>query len=99
LNRHLNSFKGSYSGANNSSLFGGIGVDEIFLIRAECFARNGDITSTITDLNTILIKRWKTGTIVPFIAGTANTAGGRKKLCFRAGLRCAQWCPTFAGYQ
>ncbi len=86
-------FKGSYSGANNSSLFGGIATDEVYLIRAECNARIGNLNAALADLNTLMQKRWKNGLFAPFTATSPGEAlllilnERRKELCFRADLR------------
>jgi tetratricopeptide (TPR) repeat protein len=70
---NMYSFKGSYYGAANP-LFGGIGTDEVWLTRAECNARKGNTAAALSDLNTLLIKRWKTGTFVPVTAVNADDA-------------------------
>lgn len=86
-----NSFKGSYD-ASTSALFGGIAVDEVYLIRAESYARTGKIEKAMEDLNTLLIKRWKKDAFVPFTASSPEEALNlileerRKELIFR-GLR------------
>lgn len=86
----LINFKGSYNG--NRDLFGGLATDEIYLIRAECLARAGNSTEALSVLNTLLIKRWKSGTFVPLVASNPDEtlklilAERRKELVCR-GLR------------
>lgn len=83
------SFKGSYEGS--TALFSGVATDEMYLIRAECFARNGKVGDAIKDLNTLLKSRWK-GTYTdlaitdPAVALDAVLAERRKELLMR-GLR------------
>ncbi|AYL94215.1 RagB/SusD family nutrient uptake outer membrane protein [Mucilaginibacter celer] len=90
LNKGLPYFRGSYDFKGN--LFSGIATDEMYLIRAECSARLGDKNAALTDLNTLMAKRWKTGTFIPFEAGSSADALNiilterRKELLFR-GLR------------
>jgi starch-binding outer membrane protein, SusD/RagB family len=85
-------FKGNYDGTTSSSMFNGIAVDEVYLIRAECKARLGDKDGALKDLNTLLVTRWKTGTFTDFVATTADEAlqeiltERRKELVLR-GLR------------
>lgn len=57
-------FKGNYSAANNI-LFTGIATDELYLTRAECLCRSGQVPAAINDINTLLQKRWITGTFTP----------------------------------
>lgn len=85
------SFRGQYSGS--SFTFGGIATDEIYLIRAECKARRGDVQGSLTDLNMLIKKRWKN--TVPYTNITAVDQANalqkvlierRKELIFR-GLR------------
>lgn len=89
LSDHI-SFKGSYSGSR--FLYGGLATDEILLIRAECYARIGNVSASLDDLNHLLEKRMVTGTFVPVTAGDAEEAlrmvisERRKELCFR-GIR------------
>jgi len=66
-------FTGNYE-ASTSNLFNGLAVDELYLIRAECYARSGDVTGAMTDLNNLLRKRWVSGTYVDMTAGNANDA-------------------------
>lgn len=84
------SFKGSYDHSSRS--FNGFATDEMFLIRAECFARAENISAAMNDLNTLLVKRWKTGTFIPFTAIDKNDAlnqilGERRKELLMRGLR------------
>jgi hypothetical protein len=51
------SFRGSYEGS--ASLFSGVATDEMYLIRAESFARSGKVKEAISDLNILLKSRWK----------------------------------------
>lgn len=83
-------FYGSYFESGN--LFNGIATDEMYLIRAECAARNGDIKTSLDDLNFLLSKRYKAGTFTPYNTANADEALGwvlaerRKELVYR-GLR------------
>lgn len=87
-------FKGSYANSNTTpnTLFTGIAVDEIYLIRAECYARDGETERALDDLNTLLKSRWKSGAFVPVaINGVSDLtdtilAERRKELLMR-GLR------------
>jgi starch-binding outer membrane protein, SusD/RagB family len=83
-------FKGSYDGSSN--LFNGLTTGELYLVRAECLAREGDAGGAMNDLNTLLRNRWKTGTFVPFQAATAAEAleiilSERRKELVMRGLR------------
>lgn len=83
-------FKGRF--VEGFSLFGGMATNEMYLVRAECYARQGQINAAMNDLNTLLVKRWRKNTFVPFTAsGTADAlklilAERRKELLFR-GIR------------
>lgn len=88
-------FKGSYEALNGRAIniFGGLATDEVYLIRAECYARAGNIAMALADLNTLMIKRWKNdGSWLPFTASSSNETlqkillERRKELVFR-GLR------------
>ena len=80
-------FKGSYDGSR--VCFSGIATDEIYLIAAECNARIGKITEAMTELNGLLITRWKANTFIPFTANDMASAlqiiltERRKELLFR----------------
>jgi starch-binding outer membrane protein, SusD/RagB family len=83
-------FKGSYNGTDASTfLFSGLANDEVYLTRAECYARRGDTANALKDLNTLLQSRWRSGKHVRVIAADANDAlkkilnERRKQLCFR----------------
>ena len=65
-------FKGSYTGA--IAWFAGIAADEMYLVRAECAARAGQVTTAMADLNLLLSKRWKKGTFVNLTAAAPETA-------------------------
>lgn len=84
-------FKGTYDGSY-TEMFVGIASDEVWLMRAECNARLGDKYAALADLNTVLQKRFKTGTFIPLTAATPDDAlqlilkERRKELLFR-GLR------------
>jgi len=83
-------FRGSYAGST-SFLFDGVANDEVYLMRAECFARAGKTAEAMADLNTLLSKRW-TGTYTMMQATDATDALNkilverRKELLMR-GLR------------
>jgi hypothetical protein len=66
------SFYGSYDGTN--SLFGGIALDEVYLIKAEGEARLGRTADALSALNALLVKRYRTGTFVPVTASSAEAA-------------------------
>jgi starch-binding outer membrane protein, SusD/RagB family len=68
VNRYT--FKGNYSGSY--SLFVGVAIDEIYLVRAEARARTNNIAGALEDLNTLLEKRWRNGTYIPIAETDAN---------------------------
>ncbi|WP_158993858.1 RagB/SusD family nutrient uptake outer membrane protein [Mucilaginibacter sp. L196] len=83
-------WKSTYTGT--SYFFGGLATDEIYLIRAECFARQNNTTAAMKGLNQLLAARSVTGTFTPSTAASADDALSqilterRKELVFR-GLR------------
>lgn len=80
-------FKGSYSGSTDQMT--GICTDELYLTRAECYARKGEIENAMKDLNDLLITRWTAGEFVPLTAATKEEALAiillerKKELIFR----------------
>lgn len=84
-------FKGQYSGSFPP--FGGLATNELYLIRAETSARAGKTAAALQDLNNLLLKRWKTGSFVPFTAPTPEDALSlilterRKELPFTGTIR------------
>lgn len=68
-------FKGNYT-ASASTYFSGIATDEMFLTRAECYARKGDKTLALSDLNTLLAKRYNSS-FIPVVAIDATDALNR----------------------
>ncbi len=85
-------FKGSYSGSRNS-LFGGIALDEVYLIKAESAARLGFAEQALDALGTLLKNRWKDGEYeLPVTSGNHELVHlilkeREKGLLFRGGLR------------
>lgn len=85
-------FRGHYSG-QNGYFFAGLGLNELSLIKAECLARLGDPIGAMTELNRLLIKRFRTGSFVPLVATSAAQALAlvlserEKELPFTASLR------------
>ncbi len=83
------SFKGQYTGNSGTNLFCGLGTDEIYLTKAECLARTGEKEKALAYLDSVLIKRYKTGQFTPSTASDAQMAlikildERRKELIFR----------------
>jgi tetratricopeptide (TPR) repeat protein len=65
-------FRGGYGGNIEASIFTGLATDEIYLIRAECAARNGDVNLALSDLNHLLQTRWVTGRFLPYTSTNAE---------------------------
>ncbi len=80
-------FQGSYTGGFR--FFGGIALDEIYLILAECKVRLGQIPEGLDVLNELVEKRWLDGTFTPLAAANESEALGhvlehrQKELVFR----------------
>lgn len=58
---------GSYNGSPWP--FTGVAVDEVYLIRAECLARTGNLADACTTLNQLLQNRYTPATFTPFSSG------------------------------
>lgn len=86
-NTDMPMIKSSYTG--DVFPFNGLAVDEMYLVRAECNVRAGDLTAAANDLDTLMRKRWKTGTYVPELFSTRDSMlqhileERRKELPFR----------------
>ena len=84
-------FVGSYSGSPYQ-MFTGLATDEVYLMRAECNARMGNVDSALTDLNKLMSTKWSDSLFIPFSANSSEEAlqlilhERRKELVFR-GLR------------
>lgn len=84
------SFRGSYNGNGSiNSVFSGITTGETYLIRSECYARRNEISLALSDLNTLLEKRWKKSEWSAITASSQEEllnivlAERRKELAFR----------------
>jgi len=83
-------FTGNYEPSTASTLFNGLSTDELYLTRAECYARAGNTNAAMADLNTLLQSRWITDTYIDQSASTADNALSlilterRKELVMRA---------------
>lgn len=85
-------FKGSYDGTNFGSLFTGLTTSEMYLIRAECYARAGKLELALVDLNDLL--RNRSG--VPFIPISTSNSGEALEVILRERrkeliYRCLRW--------
>src|SRR5690606_32955981 len=62
-------FKGGYHGQTNNTFFNGLATDELYLIVAECHARNGDVAKSLEALNYLLKHRLRSTSFQPLIIG------------------------------
>jgi len=72
---NMPAFKGYYSG--NYIAYNGLTTSEVYLTRAECYARLSQDQKALDDLNTLLTKRYKVGTYIPY---TIDNTTDRLKL-------------------
>ncbi|WP_175470604.1 RagB/SusD family nutrient uptake outer membrane protein [Pedobacter hartonius] len=83
-------FKGFYNAVLAG--FDGLATDEVYLIKAECEARLGHDAIALDALNTLLLKRFKTGEYVPYSTGSVSDVLSlilleRRKECLFRNLR------------
>lgn len=84
--------KGGYDG-NDDYCFTGLATDELYLVKAECLARDGQTTDAMVELNKLLIKRYdKNSPFIPLSATTSTEAlntilAERKKELLWRGIR------------
>ncbi|MGN7720255.1 RagB/SusD family nutrient uptake outer membrane protein [Chitinophaga sp. 22620] len=68
------SFQGNYNNLPDP-IFCGLAVDEIYLIRAECYTRIGKISEAMADINTLLKSRWEASAVyLPITAANTEDA-------------------------
>ena len=65
-------FRGNYTG--NFYNFCGLATNEVYLIKAECLARTSKVKEALLTINTLLKKRYKTGTYTELTASSPNEA-------------------------
>ncbi len=89
-NNSIQFFRGNYQGLGY--YFSGIATDEVYLMRAECYARLNQLSNALADLNTLMSKRIQSATFEPFVTSSGPVAldwilaERRKELPFR-GIR------------
>ncbi len=85
-------FRGIYLNSS-SGVFSGLAVDELYLTKAECLVRTGDIEKGMGILDELLRTRWEPGKYKPLQWSTPDEALAvvleerRKELVFRGGIR------------
>lgn len=67
-------FKGDMGGMNDYDVFTGITIGETYLMAAEAAARAGNAALAMNYLNTLLIKRFRTGQYKPYVETDAAKA-------------------------
>jgi hypothetical protein len=84
-------FKGSYAAVTNN--FCGLATNELYLIRAECLARAGNMSDAAADLNLLLKSRVTSATFFPYVPADQNALlrrillERRKELPYTGNLR------------
>jgi hypothetical protein len=81
-------FKGYYNGKWKGIYFAGLAVDEAYLVKAECEARNGNMEAAMTTLNSLLVNRYDSTFVLVSASGQQQAIDiildqRRKELCFR----------------
>lgn len=64
-------YRGCYTGANSN--FAGLATNELYLISAECFARDEKNEMALQRINSLLQNRYKTGQYIPFTINDNET--------------------------
>lgn len=64
-------FRGTYTGSTLN--FCGIGINEIYLIRAECNVRLNNIQASLDDLNQLLVRRYERGKFANYNTNNKDT--------------------------
>lgn len=88
-------FKGDYGGANSAALFAGLAVDELYLNKAECLVRLGEVNEGIAVLNKLRERRLAVNSYGAYEATDLSDPLAvvleerRRELAFRAGIRWA----------
>lgn len=88
-------FTGNYDENTGTSFFVGIALDEVYITRAECYARAGNTGAAMADLNALLKTRYINTTASPYVDITASSPAQalsiilteRKKELVMRGLR------------
>jgi hypothetical protein len=84
-------FRGSYTGASFN--FCGIGLNEVYLIRAECNVRLDRVEASLSDLNLLLVNRYERGKYQDYQTDNKDTllvkilSERRKELPFTSQIR------------
>ncbi|MGN6416288.1 MAG: RagB/SusD family nutrient uptake outer membrane protein [Pseudobacter sp.] len=70
--------------------FSGLATDEVYLNKAECLARRGEVTAAMDTVNALLLKRWNKNAVFTPLTATNSTEAlnivldeRRKELVFR----------------